>query len=143
MSRPSTDAELVSHCGGWGRAVNSSRTLFHVFIPSSPLDSSFPDLVSIHKCDYLQPCLLFSQTVTLYQAQYHADFKKMTRVWHKFGALGRLHNLIRHIRLSLQRRQEFKQCQSDRESWKDFNKLEVSKYSIQLYCILLFINSSS
>ena len=30
----------------------------------------------------------------LYQAQYHADFKKMSRVWHKFGALGRLHNLI-------------------------------------------------
>lgn len=79
----------------------------------------------------------------LYQAQYHADFKKMARVWHKFGALGRLHNLIRHIRLSPQRRQEFRQCQSDRESWKEFNKLEVKKYSIQLYSILLFINSSS
>src|SRR5579871_3713855 len=55
----------------------------------------------------------------LYQAQYHRDFKKMARVWHKFGALGRLHNLIRHIRLSPQRRQEFRQCQSDREGWKD------------------------
>ena len=79
----------------------------------------------------------------LYQAQYYTDFKKMTRVWHKFGALGRLHNLIRHIRLSPQRRQEFRQYQSDRENWKEFNKLEVRKYSIQLYCILLFINSSS
>jgi hypothetical protein len=61
----------------------------------------------------------------LYQAQYHADFKKMSRVWHKFGALGRLHNLIRHIRLSPQRRQEFKQCQSDKEGWKEFNRLQV------------------
>ena len=61
----------------------------------------------------------------LYQAQYHADFKKMSRVWHKFGALGRLHNLIRHIRLSPQQRQEFRQYQSDKEGWKDFNKLEV------------------
>ena len=32
--------------------------------PSLPVDSSFPDLVFVHKCDYLQPCLLFSKTVT-------------------------------------------------------------------------------
>lgn len=26
---------------------------------------SFRGIVSVHKCDYLQPCLIFSQTVTL------------------------------------------------------------------------------
>jgi hypothetical protein len=61
----------------------------------------------------------------LSQAQYHADFKQMSRAWYKLGALGRLHNLIRHIRLSPQRRQEFRQCQSDKEGWKEFNRLQV------------------
>lgn len=58
-------------------------------------------------------------------AEHHFDLEKISRVWKKNGVLGRLQNLIRYIRLSPQRRQKFKRCAVDKESWKNFNKLEV------------------
>jgi hypothetical protein len=61
----------------------------------------------------------------LHVAQLHADFGRMANVWRKHGALGKLYNIIRHIRLTPQRRQEFRNCQENAESWKEFNKLEV------------------
>lgn len=35
------------------------------------------------------------------------DYAKVEELWRKFGCLGRLHNLIRYIRLTPQRREEF------------------------------------
>jgi hypothetical protein len=35
------------------------------------------------------------------------DYAKVEELWKKFGCLGRLHNLVRYIRLSPQRREEF------------------------------------
>ena len=58
-------------------------------------------------------------------AYQHADFQSTSNVWKKQGVLGRLQNLIRHIRSSPQRRQEFKSCQTDSKGWKEFNLLEV------------------
>jgi hypothetical protein len=61
----------------------------------------------------------------LFLAQRHSNFQKMGDIWRKHGPLGRLQNLIRHIRLTPQRRQKFKSCQVDVGSWKEFNKVEV------------------
>ena len=61
----------------------------------------------------------------LFLAQRHCDFKKLAAIWRNHGPLGRLQNLIRHIRLTPQRREKFKTCQVDTESWKEFNKLKV------------------
>ena len=61
----------------------------------------------------------------LFLAQRNCDFQKMAEIWRKHGPLGRLQNLIRHIRLTPQRREKFKKCQVDTGSWKEFNKLEV------------------
>ena len=35
------------------------------------------------------------------------DYAKVEELWRKFGCLGRLHNLVRYIRLTPQRREEF------------------------------------
>jgi hypothetical protein len=35
------------------------------------------------------------------------DYSKVEELWRKFGCLGRLHNLVRYIRLTPQRREEF------------------------------------
>jgi len=35
------------------------------------------------------------------------DYAKVEELWKKFGCLGRLHNLVRYIRLTPQRREEF------------------------------------
>jgi hypothetical protein len=58
-------------------------------------------------------------------AERHEDDDEISQVWRKHGALGKLQNLIRHIRASTKRRDQFKKCESDKESWKAFNKLEV------------------
>ncbi len=41
--------------------------------------------------------------------KYHlrGDFTKVEEFWKKFGCLGRLHNLVRYIRFTPQRREEF------------------------------------
>ena len=64
-------------------------------------------------------------TKNLLVAEHQSDFESISRIWKSHGALGRLQNLIRHIRLSPQRRDRFKKCYVDEESWKDFNHLEV------------------
>ena len=61
----------------------------------------------------------------LFLAQHQYDFQKLAAIWRKHGPLGRLQNLIRHIRLTPQRREKFKTCQVDAGSWKEFNMLEV------------------
>ena len=61
----------------------------------------------------------------LHVAQLHADFGRTANIWRKHSALERLHNIIRYIRLSPQRCQEFRNCEENTESWKEFNKLEV------------------
>lgn len=58
-------------------------------------------------------------------AEHHADFGRMASTWQKQGALGRLQNLVRYIRLTPKRREVFKHCQVDTEGWREFNKLEV------------------
>ena len=35
------------------------------------------------------------------------DYTKVEELWKKYGCLGRLHNLVRYIRLTLQRHEEF------------------------------------
>lgn len=56
------------------------------------------------------------------------DFQKIADIWRKQGALGRLHNIVRYIRMTPQRRQEFRRCvvQEDGIGWSIFNALEVS-----------------
>lgn len=65
------------------------------------------------------------------------DSGRLANTWQKHGALGRLQNLIRYIRITPQRRQSFKACQVDSESWREFNKLEVktrpSPVSLYIY----------
>jgi hypothetical protein len=77
-------------------------------------------------------------TDELLLAQLHADFGRMAHTWQKHGALGRLQNLVRHIRLTPKRREEFKRCQTNTEGWKEFNKLEV--YSIPFLYFRYVIN---
>jgi hypothetical protein len=58
-------------------------------------------------------------------AEHHGDFGEIADVWRKHGTLGRLQNIIRHIRLTPQRRHAFKQCKGSPEDWKEFGHLEV------------------
>jgi hypothetical protein len=74
-------------------------------------------------------------------AEHQEDSGRLATFWQKHGALGRLQNLIRFIRTTPQRRQSFKECLVDSESWKEFNKLEVQtrpsliSLSVSLYGI--------
>ena len=54
------------------------------------------------------------------------DFEKIAAIWKRHGALGRLHNIIRYIRMTPQRREEFRRIVIEGQKWEDFNKLEVS-----------------
>ena len=56
------------------------------------------------------------------------DFQKIALTWRKQGALGRFHNIVRYIRMTPQRRQEFRRCvvQEDGSGGSVFNSLEVS-----------------
>ena len=73
--------------------------------------------------------------------QHHADFGRIASTWKKQGALGRLQNLIRYIRLTPKRREGFKNCQVDAEGWKEFNKLEVYDYVVFLLGTVLILSS--
>jgi len=53
------------------------------------------------------------------------DFESIAKIWRKQGALGHLHNIVRYIRMSLQRREEFWRIVVGRK-WSEFNMLEVS-----------------
>jgi hypothetical protein len=52
------------------------------------------------------------------------DFEAIANIWRKQGALGRLHNIIRYIRMSPQRREEFRRCIVGGEL-AEFDLLEV------------------
>lgn len=58
------------------------------------------------------------------------DFEAIGNIWRKQGALGRLHNIVRYIRMSPQRREEFREIAVGGE-WSEFDMLEVRifKYS--------------
>ena len=58
-------------------------------------------------------------------AYHEGDLKKIGELWRKRGAIGRLHNIVRYIRASPQRRQFFKSiiCGGD---IAEFDGLEVS-----------------
>ena len=69
-------------------------------------------------------------------------FRRIASTWKKQGALGRLQNLIRYIRLTTPKRREgFKSCQVDAKGWKDFNKLEVYDYIVFLLGTVLILSS--
>ena len=53
------------------------------------------------------------------------DFESIAKIWRKQGALGRLHNIVRYIRMSPQRREEFRRIVVGGE-WSEFDMLEVS-----------------
>lgn len=58
-------------------------------------------------------------------AYLRSDFEKVTTIWRKQGALGRLHNLVRYIRMTPQRRAEFRKIVIQDSEWADFNRLEL------------------
>jgi hypothetical protein len=58
--------------------------------------------------------------------QTEEDYGEMSRTWRKFGVLGRLHNILKYIRMAPQRLQEFRRCLNDEISLKRFNMVEVS-----------------
>ena len=53
------------------------------------------------------------------------DFESIAKLWRQQGALGRLHNIVRYIRMSPQRREEFRRVIVGGD-WSLFDKLEVS-----------------
>ena len=54
------------------------------------------------------------------------DFDSIAKVWRKQGVLGRLHNIIRYIRMTPQRRAEWRKIVIGTEAWSLFDGLEVS-----------------
>lgn len=54
-------------------------------------------------------------------------FEKIEEYWRNKGPLGKLHNLVKHIRMTPQRRQEFKKCSVGSDA---VNRLEVSNYLV-------------
>lgn len=51
-------------------------------------------------------------------------FEAVDAAWRRFGGLGRLHNIIRYIRASPSRREEFAGVKG-RKEWSDFDDLEL------------------
>jgi hypothetical protein len=54
------------------------------------------------------------------------DFEAIAKVWREQGVLGRLHNIIRYIRMTPQRRAEWRKIVIGTEQWSLFDGLEVS-----------------
>jgi hypothetical protein len=54
------------------------------------------------------------------------DFEEIAKVWRKQGVLGRLHNIVRYIRMTPQRRAEWRKTVIGTEKWSLFDGLEVS-----------------
>jgi len=54
------------------------------------------------------------------------DFEAIAKVWREQGALGRLHNIVRYIRMTPQRRAEWRKIVIGTEQWSLFDGLEVS-----------------
>jgi len=73
------------------------------------------------------------------------NFTKIEELWKKYGCLGRLHNLIRYIRLTAGRREEFKLITISNEGGdlNAFDGLEVRSLSPKYACALKLIASST
>jgi hypothetical protein len=54
------------------------------------------------------------------------DFEAIAKVWRKQGVLGRLHNIVRYIRMTPQRRAEWRKTVIGIKKWSIFDGLEVS-----------------
>ena len=54
------------------------------------------------------------------------DFEAIAKVWREQGVLGRLHNIVRYIRMTPQRRAEWRKIVIGTEQWSLFDGLEVS-----------------
>lgn len=70
--------------------------------------------------------------------QLQGDFKSITEAWRKKGVLGKIHNIVKYIRMTPQRRQEFAACVVDDRELEVFNHLDVSTidtYDISLNCL--------
>jgi hypothetical protein len=58
------------------------------------------------------------------------DFDAIAKVWRKQGVLGRLHNIVRYIRMTPQRRAEWRKTVIGTQKWSLFDGLEVSLYLV-------------
>ena len=58
------------------------------------------------------------------------DLEAVSKVWREQGVLGRLHNIVRYIRMTPQRRAEWRKTIVGTEEWSDFDEVEVSSNSI-------------
>jgi hypothetical protein len=54
------------------------------------------------------------------------NFTAIEKTWRRNGVLGKLHNLVKYIRMTPQRRQEFQKCLMVDKYSIEFNKLMVS-----------------
>jgi hypothetical protein len=54
------------------------------------------------------------------------NFTAIEKTWGRNGVLGKIHNLVKYIRMTPQRRQEFQKCLMVDEYLIEFNKLIVS-----------------
>ena len=59
-------------------------------------------------------------------AYHRHDFEAIAKVWRKQGVLGRLHNIVRYIRMTPQRRAEWRKTVIGTKKWSLFDGLEVS-----------------
>src|SRR5579871_1761897 len=62
----------------------------------------------------------------LHLAYSRHDFEAVAKAWRKQGVLGRLHNIVRYIRMTPQRRAEWKKTVVGTKTWSQFDGLEVS-----------------
>ena len=54
------------------------------------------------------------------------DFESIAKIWREQGVLGRLHNIVRYIRMTPQRRAEWRKTTIGTKKWSLFDGLEVS-----------------
>lgn len=78
------------------------------------------------------------ETFEQLEIAYHRhDFDQIAKVWRKQGVLGRLHNIIRYIRMTPQRRAEWRKIVIGTEEWSLFDGLEVSRNQSP-HCVALY-----
>jgi hypothetical protein len=68
------------------------------------------------------------------------DFEAIAKVWRKQGVLGRLHNIVRYIRMTPQRRAEWRKTVVGTKEWSFSNGLEVSSDPIALMALEANLN---
>lgn len=68
------------------------------------------------------------ETLEQLELAYHRhDFDAIAKMWRKQGVLERLHNIIRYIRMTPQRRAEWRKIVIGTEEWSLFDGLEVRR----------------